>query len=160
MAKDASEKKPRGDRLVGRNKRACFDYEVGDTFEAGLSLIGSEVRSLRMSGCNLTDAWVDIERDEAWVKGMSIPMLKHAAFGHEEKRKRKLLLHREQIERLRGASEREGMTLVVTQCYFKNNHAKLEVALARGKKKHDKRQALREKDADREAAAAMRRGRK
>jgi SsrA-binding protein len=159
MAKDASEKKPSGDRVVGRNKRAYFDYEVGDTFEAGLSLIGSEARSLRVNGCNLTDAWVDIDRDEAWVKGMSIPVLKHAAFGHEEKRKRRLLLHRDEIEQLRGASEREGMTLVVTRCYFKNNRAKLEVALARGKKKHDKRQALREKDATREAAAAMRRGR-
>ncbi len=159
MAKDAPDKQPRGDRVVGRNKRASFDYDLGDTFEAGLALIGSEVRSLRINGCNLSDAWVDIERDEAWVKGMSIPILKHAAFGHEEKRKRKLLLHREQIERLRGASEREGMTLVVTRCYFKHNRVKLEIALARGKKKHDKRQALREKDAAREAAAAMRRGR-
>lgn len=160
MAKDALDKKPSGDRVVGRNKRAHFDYDVGDTFEAGLVLIGSEVRSLRLNGCNLTDAWVDLEHDEAWVKGMSIPVLKHAAYGHEEKRKRKLLLHREQIERLRGAKEREGMTLIVMRCYFKDNRAKLEVALARGKKKHDKRQTLREKDAAREAAAAMRRGRR
>jgi SsrA-binding protein len=149
----------RGDRVVGRNKRASFDYELSDTFEAGLVLIGSEVRSLRMNGCNLTDAWVDIADNEAWVKGMSIPTLKHAAFGHEEKRKRKLLMHREQIERLRGASERERMTLVVTKCYFKNNRAKIEVALARGKKKHDKRQALRDREATREAAVHMRRGR-
>jgi SsrA-binding protein len=149
----------RGDRVVGRNKRAFYDYEVGDTFEAGLVLIGSEVRSLRVQGCDLSDAWVDIVGGEAWVKGMNIPTLKHAAFGHQEKRGRKLLLHREQIERLRGASERERMTLVVTKCYFKNNRAKIEVALARGKKKHDKRQAIRDRDDARDAAVAMRRGR-
>ena len=149
-----------GDKLVSRNKRAFFDYEMSDTFEAGLVLIGSEVRSLRVNGCDLSDAWVDIVGNDAWVKGMRIPVLKHAAFGHEEKRPRKLLLHREQIETLRGASEREGMTLVVIKCYFKNNRAKIEVALARGKKKHDKRQALRERDAEREARVAMRRGRR
>jgi SsrA-binding protein len=157
MSKGSQTKEPRGDRQVGRNKRAYFDYEMLDTLEAGLVLIGSEARSLRVNGCDLTDAWVDVDRDEAWVKGMSIPELTHAAVGHERKRKRKLLLHRAEIERLRGASERDGMTLVVTKCYFKNNRAKVEVALARGKKKHDKRQAIRERDAAREAATAMRR---
>lgn len=161
MAKGSSDKKDLGgDRLVSKNRRAFFDYELADTLEAGLVLIGSEVRALRVQGCDLSDAWVDIQRDEAWVKGMSVPVLPHAAFGHEEKRQRKLLLHREQIERLRGASEREGMTLIVTKCYFKNNHAKLEIALARGKKRHDKRQTIRERDASREAEAAMRRGRR
>jgi len=159
MAKAATEKKPTGDRVVGKNKRAFFDYEIVDTLEAGLVLIGSEVRSLRTRGCDLTDAWVDVQQDEAWVKGMSIPELEHAAFGHERKRKRKLLLHRSEIERMRSASERDGMTLVVTKCYFKSNRAKIEVALARGKKKHDKRQAIRERDATREAEVAMRRGR-
>jgi SsrA-binding protein len=86
--------------------------------------------------------------------------LKHAAFGHEERRPRKLLLHREQIEKLRGLVDREGMTLIVTKCYIKSGRAKLEFSIARGKKTHDKRQALREKYADREAEAAMRRGRK
>lgn len=161
MAKGSPDKKDLGgDRVVSKNRRAFFDYEVEDTIEAGLVLIGSEVRTLRLRGCDLSDAWVDIQRDEAWVKGMGIPTLPHAAFGHEEKRHRKLLLHREQIERLRGASDRDGMTLIVTKCYFKNNRAKLEVALARGKKKHDKRQTIRERDASREAAAAIRRGRR
>jgi SsrA-binding protein len=157
MSKGSQAKEPRGDRLVGRNKRAFFDYEMVDSLEAGIVLAGSEVRSLRINGCDLTDAWVDIDREEAWVKGMSIPELTHAAVGHERKRKRKLLLHRAEIERLRSASERDGMTLVVTKCYFKDNRAKIEVALARGKKKHDKRQAIRERDAAREAAAAIRR---
>ena len=147
--------------MVSKNRRAFFDYEVGDSVEAGLVLIGSEARSLRENSADLVDAWVDIDqRGEAWVKGMRIPPMKHAAFGHEERRPRKLLLHKEQIDRLRGYSVRDGMTLVVTKCYFKNHRAKIEVAAARGRKKHDKRQAIREKDADREARVAMRRGRR
>lgn len=161
LAKSGGDKKELGgDRLVSKNRRAFFDYEVSDTFEAGVVLLGSEVRALRAQGSDLSDAWVDIQRDEAWLKGMKIPVLAHAAFGHEEKRARKLLLHREQIERLRGAVEREGMTLIAVKCYFKNNRVKLEIALARGKKRHDKRQTIRERDAAREAEAAMRRGRR
>jgi SsrA-binding protein len=154
-------KKPGGDRLISKNRRASFNYELGDAYEAGLVLIGSEARSLRENTADLTDAWVDIDgRNEAWVKGMRVPPLKHAAFGHEERRPRKLLLHREQIDKLRGLVDREGMTLIVTKCYIKSGKAKLEFALARGKKTHDKRQSLRAKEADREAEAAMRRGRK
>ncbi len=157
----ADKKNPGGDRLVSKNRRASFDYELGDAYEAGLVLIGSEARSLRENTADLTDAWVDIDaRGEAWVKGMRIPPLKHAAFGHEERRPRKLLLHREQIDKLGGQVEREGMTLIVTKCYIKGGRAKLEFAIARGKKVHDKRHALRAKMADREAEAAMRRGRK
>ncbi len=149
-----------GDRLVSRNRRAYFDYEVLDTVEAGMVLIGSEARSLRENSADLTDAWVDLDgRGEAWVKGINIPHMRHAAFGHEEKRTRKLLLHRAQIDRLRGRVERDGMTLIVTKCYFKNNRAKVEVALARGKKRHDKRHAVKERDAERETRAALRRGR-
>jgi SsrA-binding protein len=159
MAK-ADSKQKQGDRLVSKNRRAYFDYDVGDTFEAGLVLIGSEVRSLRTNAADLTDAWVDIDRwSQAWVKGMRIPPMVHAAFGHEERRPRKLLLHTGEIDRLRGAAERDGMTLIVTKCYFKNNRAKIEVALARGRKKHDKRHALRDKEASREAQQAVRRGR-
>jgi SsrA-binding protein len=157
----ADRKKPGGDRLISKNRRASFNYELGDAYEAGLVLIGSEARSLRENTADLTDAWVDIDgRNEAWVKGMRVPPLKHAAFGHEERRPRKLLLHREQIDKLRGLVDREGMTLIVTKCYIKSGKAKLEFALARGKKTHDKRQSLRAKEADREAEAAMRRGRK
>ena len=155
MAKTSGQKSSEG--LVARNRRAFFNYEVGEAIEAGLVLIGSEVRSLRENGADLRDAWVDIDvRGEAWVKGLRIPPLKHAAFGHEERRARKLLLHAAQIERLRSAIERDGMTIVATKCYFKKNRAKLEVAVARGKKQHDKRRALRERDAEREARTAMR----
>ena len=159
MAKQKSQ--DTGDRLVSKNRRAHFDYELGQSYEAGLQLIGSVVRSMRENGADLVDAWVEIDqRGEAWVRGMRIPPLKHAAFGHEEKRVRKLLLHREQLDRLRSSVEREGMTLIATKCYFKNNHAKLEVSLARGRKTHDKRQAIKERDADKEARAAIGRARR
>ena len=157
----AEKKKGGGDRLISKNRRASFNYELGDAYEAGLVLIGSEARSLRESTADLTDAWVDIDaRNEAWVRGMRIPPLKHASFGHDERRPRKLLLHREQIDKLRGLVERDGMTLIVTKCYIKSSRAKLEFAIARGKKTHDKRHALRTKMDERDAEAAMRRGRK
>ena len=147
-----------GDRLISKNRRAQFDYELGERFEAGLVLIGSEARSLREHSADLRDAWVDIDaKSEAWVKGLKIPEITHAAFGHAEKRSRKLLLHSDQIRKLRTKLEAEGMTLVVTQCYFKQGHAKLEIALARGKKKYDKRRTLKEREATREAEAAIRR---
>ena len=93
MAKKSKQSQEQGDRLVARNRRASFDYELGETLEAGIVLLGSEVRSLRLHGPGLTEAWVDLDsRGEAWVKGMRIPQLLHAAFGHEEKRTRKLLL--------------------------------------------------------------------
>lgn len=152
--------KPQGDRVVAVNRRARHDYELGDKYEAGLQLIGSEARSLREHAPDLTDAWVDVDvRGEAWVKGMRIPPMKHAAFGHEERRPRKLLLNRAEIDRMKEAIEREGMTLIATQCYIKGGRGKLEVALARGKKHHDKRQSLKERELDREAQVAMRRGR-
>lgn len=160
MAKSSPATKPAGDRLVAKNRRAYFDYEIGDTYEAGLALIGSEVRALRETGADLGDAWVDIDRrGEAWVKGLRIPPLQHAAFGHEERRPRKLLLHDWEIERLRSAVERDGMTLICTKCYFKNNRAKLEVAVARGRKKHDKRRAIKDREDVREARQAARRDR-
>jgi SsrA-binding protein len=143
--------------VVAKNRRAGFDFELAERYEAGISLIGSEARSLRTNGGDVSTAWVEIDhKGEAWVREMRIPVLPHAAFGHEEKRKRKLLLHRAEIEKLRGVIEREGMTLIVTRVYYKDGRAKLEFAVARGKKKHDKRNALREKETDREARQAMR----
>ena len=147
----------KGDRLISKNRRAHFDYDLGERFEAGVVLIGSEARSLRESPADLTDAWVDIDRGEAYVKGMRIPALKHAAFGHEEKRARKLLLHRSQIDQLRAAVDRDRMTLVVTKAYFKQGRVKLEVALAKGRKHADKRHAIKQRDAAREARDAIRR---
>lgn len=146
------------DRVIATNRRARFNYDLGDSYEAGVALIGSEARSLRERAADLTDAWVDIDsRSQAWVKGMRIPPMQHAAFGHEERRTRRLLLHAEQIARLKAAVERDGMTIVVTKCYFKQGRVKLEIRLAKGKKTHDKRHAIKDREADREARQAMRR---
>lgn len=161
MASDRKAKELGGDRLVSKNRRAGFDYEISDRLEAGVALIGSEARSLRENGADLSDTWILIDgRGEAWVKGMRIPELKHAAFGHPADRQRKLLLHRAQIDRLRGLTERDGMTLIATKCYFKEGRAKLEIAVARGKKQYDKRQSIKLREADREAKIAIRRGRR
>jgi SsrA-binding protein len=151
-------KESSGNRLIARNKRARFEYELGDGYEAGVVLIGSEARSLRDRAADLSDAWVEIDpHHEAWLKGMRIPEMKHAAFGHRENRPRKLLLHDYEITRLKSAVEREGMTIVATRLYFKNHRVKVEIHVARGKRKHDKRQALKERDAAREARDAIRR---
>lgn len=155
-AKATRSKADFGDRLVAKNRRARFDYELLDSFEAGLVLIGSEVRALREGSADLSDAWVEIQRGEAYIKGLRIPTLKHAAFAHEEKRVRKLLLRGSQIEEIRAALERERMTIVATKLYFKNGRAKVEIATARGKKVHDKRHAIKERDATREARQAIR----
>jgi len=156
MAKQ--DKQTPGNRLIARNKRARFEYELGDSYEAGVALIGSEARSLRDRAADLSDAWVEIDpHQEAWLKGVRIPEMKHAAFGHREQRARKLLLHDYEITQLKSAVEREGMTIVATKLYFKNHRVKVEICVARGKKKHDKRQALRERDAAREAHEAIRR---
>jgi SsrA-binding protein len=158
MARKRPEQPTEPGRLIARNRRARFNYELGERYEAGLALIGSEAKSLRSNGADLSDAWVDIDlHGEAWVRGMRIPVIETAAFGHQEQRARKLLLHREEILRLRAGVDRGGMTIVATRCYYKSHRVKLEVALARGKRKYDKRQAIRERDAAREAEQAMRR---
>lgn len=149
------------DRLLAQNRRANFDYELGDRYEAGLSLMGSEARSLRDAAPSLVDSFVDIDRrGEAWVMHMRIQPLRHAAFAHSETRPRKLLLNRKELDQMRAAVEREGMTLVPTKIYFKKGRAKLEVAVARGKKKSDKREAIKTKTAEREARAEIDRSRK
>jgi len=158
MARAPEKKKSSPDRVISTNRRAGFNYELSDSYEAGLALIGSEARSLRERAADLTDAWVDIDTSsQAWVKGMRIPPMQHAAFGHEERRTRKLLLHAAQIARLKAAVDRDGMTIVVTKCYFKQGRVKLEIRLAKGRKTHDKRHAIKDREMDREARQAMRR---
>ena len=157
----AHEKKAKGDSIVARNRRASFDFELGERFEAGLVLIGTEVKMLRQGKAVLTETWCSVERGEAYLNGMSIPLLDHAAYGHtKDKRARKLLLHLKEIETIDRCIQREGMTAVATQLYFKNGRVKVEIALARGKKFEDKRQTIKERDAAFEARAAMARGRK
>lgn len=149
-----------GEKLIVKNRRASFDYELGERFEAGISLVGTEVKMLRHGTADLTDAWCSIERGEAILKGVNIPVMPGAAFGHEAKRPRRLLLHAREIEAIQRAIEREGMTITATRLYFKDGRVKVELALAKGKKKADKREAMKEREADREARAAIARGRR
>lgn len=148
-------KEKEGEKTIARNRRAAFDYELGEHYEAGIALIGSEVKMLRSASVDLSDAWCSIERGEAYLKGVNIPALPGALFGHEPKRVRKLLLHAREIEAIDRAITRDGMTVVVTRLYFKNGRAKVELAVAKGKKKIDKRETVREREAVREARAAI-----
>jgi SsrA-binding protein len=156
----AKEKEKPGEKLIVRNRRASFDYDLGERFEAGLVLIGSEVKMLRQGAADLSDAWCSIRRGEAFLEGVNIPEMPGAAFGHEAKRARKLLLHAREIEEIDRAIAREGMTIAAVRLYFKDGRVKVELALAKGKKTLDKREAMKEKDAEREARVAMARGRR
>lgn len=162
MAKaDKGKKDAASDRVLATNRRARFDYELGATYEAGISLIGSEARSIRDTSPGINEAYVDIDaRGEVWVRQMRIAAMVHAAFSHQEVRPRKLLLNRREIDELRAAVMKDGMTIVPVTVYYKKGRAKLQIALAEGRKKHDKRQAIKAREADLEAKAAMQRGRK
>jgi SsrA-binding protein len=154
--------KPKGsdEKVLVRNRRATFDYEITERFEAGISLLGSEVKSLRAGTADLTDAWAQVERGELWLKNMTVQPMPHAAFPHEMRRARKLLLHRREIEQIQKELDRGGATLVPLRVYLKEGRIKLELALGHGKKKADKRQAIKTREADREARVAMARSRK
>lgn len=141
-----------------KNRRATFDYELLETFEAGLVLTGSEVKSLRQGGATLTEAFARVKGGEVWLEGMHIAPYKDASYNnHEPRRSRKLLLHKREIAEIRRGLERKGLTLIPTRLYFKDGWAKLTVALARGKKLHDKRQDAAKKEAQREIERALRR---
>lgn len=130
------------------NRRARFDYDLLDEYEAGLRLTGSEVKSLRQGGGSIAEAYVRVANGEAWLENMTIPPYKDASYNnHEQKRPRKLLLKKREIAELRRAVERGGLTCVPTRLYFKDGWAKVTVRIARGRKKHDKRRAEAEKDA-------------
>jgi SsrA-binding protein len=149
-----------GDKLVAKNRRASFDYALGDRYEAGMVLVGSEVKMLRNASADLSDCFVVIQSNEAWLHGLNIPELSGTHYGHPAKRKRKLLLHRLEIEQLKRAIDRDGMTAIATRLYFRGGRAKIEIALARGKRKQDKRETIKRRDADREAQADMDRARR
>lgn len=153
MAKSTSAEK--SIKLIAQNRRASFNYELGDRWEAGLVLMGSEVKTLRNGSCDLTDGWVSVDRGEAFLKGVFLPRLEHAAFAHEERRSRKLLLHEAEIERLRRALAEGGATIVPTRVYWKGGRAKVEIAVGKGKQKADKRETVKARELDREARSAM-----
>ena len=144
------------DRDIAVNRRARHEYLIEETLEAGIALVGSEVKALREGKANLKDSYGRIEGDEVWLWNAHIsPYGPASQFGHEPTRTRKLLLHREQIARLTGKVKERGLTLIPLRLYFKSGRAKLELALARGKKQHDKRNAIREREVKREMDRAM-----
>ena len=144
-------------KTVARNRKATHDYFIEDRYEAGLVLTGTEVKALRMGRASLTEAWIEIDRHgEAWLQGAHIPEYLQGTWNnHSPRRKRKLLLHRGELERLKTRVQAKGYTVVPLELYFIRGRAKLEIALARGKQDWDKRQALREAQDKREAARAM-----
>ncbi len=149
------EKARPGETLIARNKRATFDYDLGDRFEAGIVLKGSEVKMLRAGKADLSDSFCTVSRGQAFLYGVSIAEMAGAAFGHLPKSARKLLLHRREIQLIDLATAREGMTAIATRLYFKGGWAKVEIALARGKRIYDKREAIKTRDAEREARAVV-----
>ncbi|WP_084962076.1 SsrA-binding protein SmpB [Thermoactinospora rubra] len=146
-----------GRKLIAQNKRARHDYHISDTFEAGLVLQGTEVKSLRQGRATLTDGYATVEGGEAWLINVHIPEYAQGTWtNHAARRKRKLLLHRKEIDKLAAKLKEGGLTIVPLSLYFKDGKAKIEIGLGRGKKDWDKRQSLAEQQAKREMARALR----
>ena len=145
-------------KIVADNRKARFNYEIGETFEAGIALTGTEVKSLRSGKATIAESYADSRDGEIWLINSNIPeYLQGGRFNHAPKRVRKLLLHRRQIHKLMGAVEREGMTLVPLKLYFNDKgRAKVELALARGKKLHDKRETEKKRSWERERGRLLR----
>ena len=152
-----AEKNP-GMKVVADNRRARFNYEIGETFEAGIALMGSEVKALRLGKASIGESYADARDGELWLVNANIPEYVQAGRdNHAPKRPRKLLLHKRQIDKLAGAVDREGMTIVPLKMYFNpRGRAKIELAVARGKKLHDKRETDRKRSWDRERGRLMR----
>lgn len=152
-----AETKPDPDRLIAQNRRASHDYAILETHEAGLVLFGPEVKSLRQGKASLAESWAGIENGEAYVHQMHIPPYEQANLANSDPvRKRKLLLHASEIEKLRRATEQRGLTLVPLKLYFSKGRAKLLIGLGKGRKSHDKRQAIAERESLREIDRAKR----
>ena len=151
MAKKAKKKRAPASGDVATNRRAGHRFELIEKFEAGIALLGSEVKSLRNGKAQMSDAYAAIDRGEVWLRGLHIPPYEPASReNHEPERPRKLLLHRAEIERLVGKTAERGLTLVPTRIYFKGPRAKVELALARGKEGRDRRREIAERDVRRE----------
>ena len=146
-----------GDRPVTENRKARHDYEILETFEAGMVLTGSEVKSLRAGRANLKDSYARVNRGEAFLMNAHIsPYAAASHFGHEPERNRKLLLHRAEIDKLLGRIQERGLTVVPLKIYFKNGRAKVLLGVGRGKKAYDKRESIKKREMEREADRAVR----
>ncbi|ADH69119.1 MULTISPECIES: SsrA-binding protein SmpB [Nocardiopsis] len=149
-----------GRKLIAQNRRARHDYHIDETYEAGLVLTGTEVKSLRQGRASLVDGFAHINDGEVWLENVHIPEYSQGTWtNHAARRSRKLLLHREQISRLIGKTREPGFTLVPLSLYFSDGRAKVEIALARGKREYDKRHDIAEREAKRDMERALRRRR-
>jgi SsrA-binding protein len=149
-ARDAAE------RVIADNRKALHDYHVLDTWEAGVALLGTEVKSIREGGVNLRDSYARLENGEVWLLNVHISPYSHRGYaGHEDRRQRKLLMHREEIRKLTGKVAEKGLTLVPLRMYLKRGRVKVALALVKGKQAHDKRETIRRREVDRETRAAV-----
>jgi SsrA-binding protein len=153
--------KETGRKLIAQNRKARHDYAIEDVFEAGLVLMGTEVKSLREGRASIIDAYGRVRDGEIWLEGLHIPEYTQGTWtNHEPRRKRKLLLHKDEIAKLIGKTKEGGLTIIPLALYFKDGKAKVEIALAKGKRSYDHRQDLAKRDASREIERAMGRRRK
>ena len=153
MAKTAREE---AQKNIAENRKAFHDYHIVETFEAGIVLVGTEVKSIREGSANLRDSFARVEDGEVWLYNVHINPYSHRGYSdHEPTRRRKLLLRRPEIRKLIGKTVEKGMTLVPTRLYFKNGHVKVALALAKGKQAHDKRETVKRREAERETRAAI-----
>jgi len=151
MAKD-----DRSNQTIAENRKAGFDYHLLDTFEAGVVLLGTEVKSIRDGGANLRDSYCRLENGEAYLLGAHIAQYSHGgSASHDPVRRRKLLLNRDELNKLLGKTTERGLTIVPLRLYFKDGRIKLAIALAKGKKSFDKRETIRRREAERETRAAV-----
>ncbi|ATY09864.1 SsrA-binding protein SmpB [Amycolatopsis sp. VS8301801F10] len=148
--------KERGQKVIASNRKARHDYSILDTYEAGMVLQGTEVKSLRAGKASLVDAFATVDDGEVWLRNVHIPEYTQGTWtNHMPRRTRKLLLHRREIERLIGKTKESGLSLVPLSMYFKDGKVKVEIALAKGKKAYDKRQTLAKRDAQKDISRAM-----
>lgn len=157
-AQDAERRRERkrAERNIAENRKAAYDYHLVETFEAGIALLGTEVKAIREGRVNLRDSYARAERGEIYVHGVHIGAYSARGYAdHEPLRPRKLLLHRAEIRKLIGRTTERGMTLVPVRMYFKDGRVKIAVSLAKGKKSHDRRETIRRREAERETRAAV-----
>jgi len=150
-------KNDNNEKLIAQNKKAYHDYFIDETFQAGISLVGTEVKSMRASRCNLKESFIRIHEGEAFIEGMHISPYDHGnIFNQDPVRRRRLLLHKKEIRRLKAAVSQDGYTIVPLKVYFSRSLVKLDIALAKGKKTYDKRETIAKKTQERDAAKEFR----
>ena len=154
--KDKTAEEKESTQPIADNRKAFHDYHILETFEAGIALLGTEVKGIREGQANLRDSYARVEKGEIWLFNVHNNPYSHRGYvDHDPRRKRRLLLHKHEIRKLIGKTVEKGLTLVPTKLYFKNGKVKVAIALAKGKQDHDKRETLRRREADRETRAAV-----